>query len=783
MGHDPAELYRGTRLRSAEEWASGSASLTPTEREFLDASVASQRLEEADLEAVSSARARANRRLRRLLGATSLALAVALFAGAVAATQSARARASAKESALRALIEDSAGQRGTKRDLATLLAVAAYRTAVRPDTVGGLLGTFTGSLGYERTVPVPGGNSIVGTLLPDGRTYAAVDNRGSVHLFDIFTRQDIGVLPGPRTTQGDALIDLSPDGRYLAVASDGPDNRDLLTVWDLQTRSRRFPDVALDHSFGAVSFSPDGAMVAVSGGPLARVEVRSASDGTLVVEVPPIPRPPGAHLRIYTAAVRFLRTGLLAIGSQSGVVRLVDPRTGHEVRRLDGPPETSESTLTTTPDGLTLIGEGYQGTDAWDLATGKVNWSRPAPGRCNKAVTAVVIGAVLCAQPDSRVQAFDLTTGTVLPTRFDYQLGVVSDINIVDGGNLLIEVGGAALALWRLDGTGPLARRVLSGTGLIPQGFDAAGRLLVAHTDAASGDPVQPELVDARTGAIIDPLAGVAVAILTGDADRLVAFFTDGTAGFYDVAAHRRVPARPINLGFVPQQTARHGSTLLVSTAGRMQGIDLRTGALVGPVVDQGVPITQIVTDPTGRQVLTGEGGPVIGFYARRADGTRSGPLIEAVDAASSRRDLVTSSLDGHLRVLDATTFKPAGPDLPPVIGLTNSLAMSDDGQVLMVAARDRTIRVMDMRTRQMVGEPIPMRGTGDALAVLRPDGHQLAYADDNGIVVWDLAADTMAAAASAVVGRNLTRAEWRSHLAGLGAWQRICPDQSVPSG
>ena len=301
---------------------------------------------------------------------------------------------------------------------------------------------------------------------------------------------------------------------------------------------------------------------------------------------------------------------------------------------------------------------------------------------------AALIGAVLCAQPDSRVLAFDLATGSVVPARFDYQQGIVSAMDMSRDGKLLVEVGGSVLALWRLDGSGPVTQRVASGTDLRPQGFDTRGRLIVGHNSALSGLPMNPFIVDPSTGTVVEHLRGVLAAAVTPDPDRLIALFEDGTGGFYDLRRDARVPGIDIALPFVPTFAAEWGTTLLVANEGDLQGIDLRSGALVPPSIHQEQPIFGIAVDPGGKHFFTAEPA---GFVPRSHTGARIGPAVAGADAAVSARHLVVSTFSGHLEVRDAATRRVDGPELPSITGLTNGLTLSADGRRLLVVGRDRT--------------------------------------------------------------------------------------------
>ena len=88
-GRDQAELYRGARLASALDWASGhERELNELEREFLEESRAASERE-------AERQRRTNRRLRTLLAGVGVLLALALVAGVIALSERQGARSAA----------------------------------------------------------------------------------------------------------------------------------------------------------------------------------------------------------------------------------------------------------------------------------------------------------------------------------------------------------------------------------------------------------------------------------------------------------------------------------------------------------------------------------------------------------------------------------------------------------------------------------------------------------------------------------------------------------------
>lgn len=792
-GRDEAELYRGARLQAAEEWvAATQPTLTAGERAFLDASIARREADQHDLADRAEAQARSNRRLRRMLVTVAGALALSLLAGGLAVTQTARvnrarsqAQADSREVLLRGLLGQVASLRATKRDLAALLALAAYRMAPRADTLSALTGIVTAAPGFERTVRIDVAHAYEGKLLPDGVTYATTDERQGVRLIDLPSGRQIAALPPVQATgNSDGLTALSPDGRFLALVSLDTGRPNLLTMWDLTVRQRRFPDVALRFPPGSLAFSPDGSLVAVSGGQQGATEVRSAADGRLVASVPGLTRPPDAHLSVYTAALAFLPDGTLAVASQQGPLRIVDPRTAAEVRRFDGPQETASAYLTVAPDGHSLFGSGSIGAVGWDISSGRLLWPHPASGQCDSIAVANMIGALLCGRDDGHVVAFDLLTGTTLARNFDYQQGPVTSLTIAHGGSVLIEGGGPVLAVWDLDGAGAVSRLLHQGSDLVPQEYVGDGLLLVSHpTGGGGGLPVQPELVNPATGAIVDPLRGIVAATAAAQPPgRLAALFTDGTGGMYDTTRHQRISGVTIALPFVPTSASASGNTLIIYTDHQWQGID-RDGHLVPPSGSRPAGSNSVTGTRDGSRIFSFDPAGLVPYDA---SGQPTGPPLftDVQGIAPTSTLLVVATTDGRLRVLDLHTLKPSGPELPAVVGLTYQVGLSADASRLLVVGVDRTVRVADMATRTFVGDPIELGSSANIdltiansnpSVAINADGTQLALGTPQGIVVWELDPGHLTGAACRIADRNLTDSEWRDHIGSLASRPTLC--------
>jgi class 3 adenylate cyclase/WD40 repeat protein len=766
-GREPAELYAGARLTTATEWqSSAQPELNDVEMRFL---AASRRRE----------RSRIRRRRGLITGMVLLTVAAVLAAG-LAVVQQRRADRSAHESALRGLVDRSSTLQDSDREVAALLAVAAYKIEPRPDTLGALISTFATTSGYEGLIRLAN-PALGGVALPDGRTYAVLQADNAFHLIDLDTRREVGVLPaGPAVGAADAHIGVTPDGRTLVEVLTSPQVDDsVLVVWDLTTRARRFPDFAVPFNVGSLALSPDSRLMAIGGDKPGRVEVRSVDDGSLIRTIKALKAPLDAMYSTNTTGVTFLPDGTLVVGSQQGPVRILDPVTGAETRRLDGPQETSEAQLSVAPNGQVLYGNGAQGTMAWDLASGQAMWNEPAPA-CSTAFTvAAALDALLCPLEDGRLQAYDLATGVELSAEFDYQNGLLFAADITEDGTRLIEYGGSGLAVWRLDGGGPVSRALPKSTDYEFLKFDGLGHLVANREGERGGAAV----LDPATGAVVDALDGVEAAYPTPRPGRLFAWFEDGTGGFYDLAEHRRVPGFSVELPFEYRWSIRSGNLLLfgLGAEGRVQGIDLTTGRLAPPSLhdDSAVIFGAFVTPDGGRLITAQSSGVVV----RRLDGSVTGETLppgSTGNLAFGDEVAVADSFDGNLRVIDPRTFEPKGAELPAINGAAAELVLSADASRLLVGGSDRTLRLADMASRSFLGDPIDMGDPGHPFSTtaLSANGQVMAYTNTHGIVVRDLDPDHLVAGACQVASRNLSRAEWEENIGGLASYTELCPDQ-----
>ena len=486
----------------------------------------------------------------------------------------------------------------------------------------------------------------------------------------------------------------------------------------------------------------------------------------------------------HTAALAFRRDGRLVVGSEVGIVRMVDPATGRELARLNRSARlTSNDQILLSPDGSVLVTTGSEGVTRWDLHTNRPLWSTPvADDRCANAALAVVIDSVLCGSRLGRVMALDLATGVPTARSYDMQRGDVSALTLTGDGNTLVELTATVpvIARWRLDGTGPITS-LLPVRGA-PGQYNADGRMLVASSAAVgSSSTGYPEVVDAQTGAVVQRLAGYVSPVWTADPSVLVAWNQEGDGYLIDIRTHRALGQLAGSLGGPPDagQASFREDRLLVWGIGFSRYVkdwrvwDTRNGAIVaGQKSPFGWDGASLSAD--GR-VLVAAGGGRIAAYDLAA-GKVTAQNTGVVNAAVSPTNVVaTATTDGALAFYDIRTLRPSGPSLPGTGGI-RQFSFDADGGLLAVAGLDGRVRLVDMNQHAQLGDPIDLGASADQSIALRPDGAALALPSPAGTVIWQLRPQIWARAACQFAGRNLTPQEWRTYLAGLGDYVATCP-------
>ncbi|MFJ9736393.1 trypsin-like peptidase domain-containing protein [Streptomyces sp. NPDC101171] len=751
---DPGDLLGGSALAEGLEW-SRQRRLPGDITAFIAASKQRQQ-----------AVVRRSRHLNAVL-ASLLVIALGAAGGALWQRQTAVDERQASQS--RQLAEESNTAFDKNPDLASLLAIYAYRTSHTPEALASLRNAAAVSFPLRRRLVVHAREVYSVAFSPDGRTLATGSIDSTARLRDIATGKTRIILKGHRGPVWS--VAFSPDGRTLATASQDRTVR----IWDVSTGKTRTILKGHHNWVSWVVFSPDGHTLATA-----------SKDHTArlwdVATGKPRKTLTGHHDWVYSVA--FSPDGhTLATASKDHTARLWDVATGKPRKTLTGHTDAVWA-VKFSPDGRTLATGSTDSTvRLWNLATGKFI---TLTGHTDSAwaVAFSPDGRTLATgSEDETVRLWDVATGKTRTTLSGHTGEVEAVAFSPDGRTLATASDDKTVRLWGLATPASKTRTTLNGhTGPVGSlAFSPDG-----HTLATGSDDKTVRLWNLTTGRIRTTIKGhtneVWAVKFSPDGHTLATGYADGTIRLWDVTTGRtRIifkghTAIVASVAFSPD-----GHTLATSSYDETVRLwDVATGRLRKTIpVSQGAGFSasSVAFSPDGHTLALGMNDNTARLLDAATGKTRI-TLTGHTDAVTSvafspdGHTLATASADKTARLWDAATGKTR----TILIGHTEavqSVAFSPDGHTLATASADKTARLWDAATGRAL---TTFTGHADwVLAVaFSPDQGTLATSStDKTVRLWDsvlLKPDTAIHTICQHVNRDLSTDERAAYL----------PDQSV---
>lgn len=765
-GEDPDFLLAGGRLQRYDGWTvDPPVRLTSGERRYLVAAEDAARAGEV-------AERRRVRRLRRLVAGVSVALVIAVIAGAIALVQRRSANAAADRAELANLVSRSAAVGDDDPELALLLALEAYRRSASPETEQAVLAALGDASIATRIAsldPLPDECVGFSTIHPvyDGMLeFATVGGRMLQHDPLIGEVTDLGPPPGPcavGASLNGITAAVAPDlmrgwfgsGFGLEMDFDRPtrpewitedrvvlrsglfeDELDEVTIHDIAT-GEQLAEPIVGEIWMDLTYDPAARLFAVSfvnrGGP--------EGEGQLFV-VDAVTGEQAANLVTPSPATSLAfdeASGHLVAGFPGGRFLTVEPSTGAILADVVAEQPVAPLDIEAGPDGmLTVVSAG--GIDLVDRQTGATEHHVDL----DDAVAAAVRpdGLIVTIGPDGRIDIHDIEASAVV--RREWIADPVGWIAFHDGRAAILDPAARTAEVVDLTSGDRFAVALVDADG---QALEA----LVAYPepDGVWAVTLGHELVRWRNGAVVERIA------LGSGAD------VDG------IRLGRTVPA------------TRFGDRLAVlgrrpDGATETTLVELRDDAVLA-----------VIETPDAFTVLPSADG---GVHAVHADGLlvsydvdgvatdeiatgQADPFVAALDPSGRR--LALGSEDGGARVVDladSTVETISATDRVTDVGF------GPDGRLLAIKTLDGSIRLWDTDRSAVAGVVWPggLQFTGEP-GWYDSTTDSLWMAASGRLIEIPLDPQRWVDRACEIVGRDLTPDEWDRYVAGDRPLRSAC--------
>jgi RNA polymerase sigma factor (sigma-70 family) len=524
----------------------------------------------------------------------------------------------------------------------------------------------------------------------------------------------------------------APDGKTVATGGEGG----TLYLYDAATGKllRELPRAG--QGVKGVAFAPDGKMLAVAGGLSASVGIWDAESGTLVRTITDPDKDGG-----FASAVAYSPDGKTLAVTSYGAVRLLDPATGKQIRRLVKAKFGAVHAIAFSPDGKLLATAGADRTlRLWDVATGEQLelWYH------REEFTSVAFAPdgkrIVWGSRGGWCQVWEVPSGRILARIRGHEYSIES-VAFTPDGKRVVTAGtfDTGPRVWNADTgkellgfRGHLANPQVvtvapDGKTAASAGADSQVLIWDLATLATGTGPVGPPVLTPAVESVPDGAVRLGAA---GSAGGQVAFSPDGKW----IASSVLVPGSEASVAV--WNAATHKMVWTVEDD-RDQVVDLSwvgDGKTVAAVCySEGSTALVLFDAATGKELKRVRGLPSVAVYAVAPDGKMLAARHPAISTAKGER------FGGEIDLFDVATGKRVrrleGHD-------GDSVAWSPDGKVLASGSihsspRD-TIRLWDPATGAVLREWDTGLG-GVRLLTFLADG-TLASGGNQGLLkIWNV--------------------------------------------
>ena len=464
------------------------------------------------------------------------------------------------------------------------------------------------------------------------------------------------------------------------------------------------------------------------------------------------PLPPGATARLgtirlrhggYVSHVAFSPDGkaLVSVGGDY-TIRLWDPKTGKEIRRLGGKDVFYTQSFAFSPDGKMLAAYTYgqQGSVlVLEYPSGNVLLKIRGvgnPGGGNSFAFSADSKVFLIVQNGDMVHRWEIATGDKLKPLTGARLQLTT-MTVSPDGKMVAAGGGGQIFLW--DGpTGKLLRQWEDFCGARSLAFLSGSKFLAGNSLSVSG-----HLWDTGTGKEVR-LLGTGYAIAPAPDGKTLAMACGNHIRRWDLTTNkelRRLRAYRVNsMCYSPD-----GTMLATAYYGRIRLMDAVDGKELLSGKGSDTPFTCVAFSPDGKTAATGGMGSDLRLWDRSGKVLRvlenEGYAIQAVAFAPGGK-IVAAASGEMIRLWNVATGKLTR-EIKTNVQSVTALAFAPDGKTLafsgwgtygkgLVGSPPASVQIWDVTGKEI--KRFKGNGGGNSLfqtLSFSSDGKILAWGDD----------------------------------------------------
>lgn len=580
--------------------------------------------------------------------------------------------------------------------------------------------------------------SLAITYSRDGRYLAVGDRAQSIKIWNIESGKEVKTLYGHQGMV-DSLV-FSPDGLTLASG----DMHGYIKIWDIVTGELLRELYARDTSVDKLVFSATGEQLfsydntkglAIRWDVHSGEEIQTYNQGGLQSSMALSP-----DNKILAVSAGEVGKGIY--------IKLLNVDTGSVLKTYRGH-INHVGALDFSPDSRFLASGGAATLRIWDLQNDKeihaINWSENRVG--NDSFSSIQFS------PDGRyiaagsyksggLKLWQVSSGQSIKEFQQIGTGVTALAFSPDGNNLTASFYDGKVATWHIQSASEPTVLVGETEGIYAVAASPNGYLV------ASGNGIGVIFIwDIRSGQLINRLKGHTASVnglaFSPDGKRLVSASSDTTIRYWDVDSGQQTRLIDEHIGPVHTVVFSPDGEMFVTTSvdETVRIWDVASGQQIKKFRDRDETYYALSFSPDGKRLVAGGlGGRLVVWDVSSGNEVYAEEIkylvsIKSLSHSPSGNQLLVGG-GQHLQIRDSNAYTLTA-EGQPHYRFINAIDFTNDGELLLTAGGDATMRIFAMKTGMQVAQFLGHKTHIQSATFTADDRYVISGSEDGTIKLW----------------------------------------------